>query len=182
MKGVVFAEFLELVDSEFGFETTEAIIADCELPSGAAYTGVGTYDYHEILQLVTALSKRTEVPVPDLVRVFGKYLFSRLAKSHAAQIAGAESAFDLLNSIEDHIHVEVLKLYPDAELPRIDTESPDSDTLSLTYRSSRPFADLALGLIEGCLDHFGSDCSIETEDLSQGQGTAMRFKLSRRAA
>ena len=42
MKGLVFTEFLELVDEQFSFETCEQIIEMSDLPSGGIYTSVGT--------------------------------------------------------------------------------------------------------------------------------------------
>jgi hypothetical protein len=85
--------------------------------------------------------------------------------------------FDFLSRIEDHVHAEVRKLYPDAELPTFETRLSDSGTLEMTYRSRRPFADLALGLIQGCLKHYGEDVSIEQVDLSDDGRTHVCFTL-----
>ncbi len=57
MKGIVFTEFLEMVEAEFGLETADKIIMDSKLASNGAYTVVGTYDPSEMGQLVTNLSK-----------------------------------------------------------------------------------------------------------------------------
>ena len=84
MKGIVFAEFLEMVESNFGLETVDAIIENSDLPSGGAYTSVGTYEFSEMLQLVTQLSTITKIPINDLLYTFGLYLFeeSGLSFSH----------------------------------------------------------------------------------------------------
>ena len=74
------------------------------------------------------------------------------------------------------------KLYPEAELPSFACDTPAPGRLSLTYRSARPFAVLAEGLIRGCVDHFGEAVDIEVEDLSGGTGTAARFLLAMRDA
>jgi hypothetical protein len=48
------------------------------------------------------------------------------------------------------------------------------------YRSSRPLADLAEGLIAGCMDHYGERVRIERMPLAaDGGGTAVRFQLTR---
>jgi Haem-NO-binding len=44
MKGMVFTEFLELVERSWGEELVDELIESCELASGGAYTSVGTYD------------------------------------------------------------------------------------------------------------------------------------------
>ena len=58
MKGIVFCEFVEMMEQEFSGEMADEIISGAQLESGGAYTTVGTYDHHEMLTLVTRL-KRT---------------------------------------------------------------------------------------------------------------------------
>ena len=52
MKGVVFTEFLEMVEDRFSPEMADRIIEGAELASGGVYTTVGTYDHGEMIQLV----------------------------------------------------------------------------------------------------------------------------------
>ena len=59
MKGIVFTEFLELVEEKFGIEMVDEIITASNLESGGAYTAVGTYKFVEMINLLTALSART---------------------------------------------------------------------------------------------------------------------------
>ncbi|MFO0629458.1 MAG: heme NO-binding domain-containing protein [Polyangiales bacterium] len=181
MKGVVFTEFLELVDARFGADMTESLVDGCELPSGGAYTAVGTYDHHEILTLVTALSARTGAPVAALVKAFGHHLAGAFAKRYGAFFARAGGTFPMLRSVDEHIHVEVRKLYPDAELPRFDVEHHDDTRMVLVYRSSRPFADLAEGLIEATAAHFGDTITLQRSEIETSEGTAVRFEITREA-
>ena len=74
------------------------------------------------------------------------------------------------------------KLYPEAELPSFECDTSQPGCLRLTYRSTRPFAGLAEGLIRGCVAHFKEAADIEVEDLSDGTGTAARFLITRRGA
>jgi hypothetical protein len=181
MKGVVFTEFLEMVEERFSEEVADQIIEACELPSGGSYTAVGTYDHGEMVQLVAALSAATGAPVPDLLRAFGRHLFHRFVGIYPQLFVGVRSAFDFLRGIETHIHTEVRKLYPDAELPRLECHEPAPDRMELVYRSSRPFADLAEGLIAGCAEHFGEDVRVTREVLPATHGHAVRFTLWRGA-
>ena len=77
MKGIVFTEFMEMVDTEFGIQTTENIIAKSNLANGGAYTSVGTYPHSELVTLVVNLGKEKEIPVSNLLEHFGGYLFER---------------------------------------------------------------------------------------------------------
>ncbi|MHC5537349.1 heme NO-binding domain-containing protein [Singulisphaera rosea] len=183
MKGIVFREFLEMVEEVFGMDVTDRIIEESGLPSGGAYTSVATYDHHEILTLVGKLHEQTQIPVADLVRAFGRHLFQRFVTLYPAFFVDVPSAFAFLERIDGIIHVEVRKLYPDAELPGFECEPLDPDRLVMTYRSQRPFAELAEGLIQGCVEHYKEAITIEREDLEGSPDeTRARFLLTKRSA
>lgn len=179
MKGIVFCEFVEMMEQEFSADLADEIISGTPLESGGAYTTVGTYDHNEMLALVRQLSEKTDTPVPDLVKAFGRYLFGRFVVLYPNFFEGVDGAFSFLVRIEEHVHVEVRKLYPDAELPTFETSMLDEDTMVMVYQSKRPFADLAHGLIEGCIAHYGKPIGIHMENLSGNGRTHMRFTLKR---
>ena len=180
MKGVVFTEFMEMMDCRFGPELTERVLEAAHPPSGGIYTAVGTYDHTELLALVEQLSHEVGLPAATLVREFGHYLFGRFVKSYPRFFENVHSAFDFIEQVDNHVHVEVLKLYPGAELPSFRSERPDDRRMLFDYRSSRPLADLAEGLIAGCADHYGERMDIERLPLAaDGGGTAVRFQLTR---
>jgi hypothetical protein len=165
MKGMVFTAFLEMVENKFSADMVDDIIDDANLPSGGAYTAVGTYDHTEMISMVLALSKRTGIPAGDLVEIFGDNMFGLFYENYPNFFAGVPDAFSFLMGVDKVIHVEVLKLYPDARLPKFDCELNDN-TLTMIYSSPRCFSDLALGLIKGCGKHFGENLHIERENLS----------------
>lgn len=179
MKGIVFTEFLEMIEERFSADMCDDLIDEADPPSGGAYTAVGTYDYREIVSMVEVLSQKTGAPVPDLLRAFGEYLFSRFTTHYPQFFQSVGDAFTFLEQVEDHIHVEVRKLYPDAELPTFDARRPNEETLELTYRSTRPFADLAEGLIKGCVDHYGETVNMQRHDVASQPAFETRFTLTR---
>ena len=181
MKGIVFSEFLEFVEQCYSSDTVDDIINTADLPSEGAYTTVATYDHNELLQLIFALSDITQTPVSELVRTFGQHLFTRLSSIYPHFAEDAESSFDFLERIDKHIHVEVRKLYPDAELPKFDYEFPKPGQMVMIYSSTRPLADLAEGLISGCIEYFQDNVAIKREDLSQGETNITRFTLTRQS-
>lgn len=178
MKGIVFTEFLELVGRKYGVEMMDLIIESADLPSGGAYTAVGTYDHREMLTLVKNLSAATLVPVPDLLRSYGEHLFARFSVRYPRFFDGITSCFEFLDRIEGHIHVEVRKLYPDADLPSIDVDWRTEDRIQLFYTSTRPFAALAEGLMRGAIAHFGEEIAVRELDAA-ADGTFIRFELTR---
>ena len=175
MKGMVFTEFLGMVADRFSENMVDDIIEDSDLPSGGAYTSVGLYDHSEIVKLVESLSHRTGAPAPDLVKAFGHHLFGRLQTMHPEFVCGIDDALDCLESVDKVIHVEVMKLYPDAMLPRFET-SREGNRLQMIYRSPRGMEDLAQGLIEGCMEHFSQVVRMERHKRPDG---STEFNLER---
>jgi hypothetical protein len=179
MKGIVFTEFLEMVENTFGVEMSEEIIEAAQLASGGAYTAVGNYDHREMLSMVDALSRAAGIPASDLAQAFGRYLLKRFVVLYPHFFAGVTNACDMLTRIDGYIHVEVHKLYADAELPHIQVDDSGDGNRRVTYRSARPFADLAEGLIRGCIEHFGEKIELLRFDPQGADGTQAQFLLTR---
>ncbi|MFK8113217.1 MAG: heme NO-binding domain-containing protein [Rubripirellula sp.] len=176
MKGIVFTELIEMVEEDLGIDIADRMISGAETKNDGSYTAVGTYDHAELIQLVISLSAETKIPVPDLVRTFGRHLFGRFHALYPGFFEGIDSSIKFLPLVETYIHVEVRKLYPDAELPSFDCEESDG-AMHMTYSSGRPFADLAEGLITACVDHFKDEIDVTRTDLGDQDGTNARFTL-----
>lgn len=174
MKGIVFTEFLEMLEEKFGYAFVDQIINEANLPNQGAYTSVGTYPHQEMISLIMSVHFHSQIPVEDLLRTFGNHLFGVFKKSYAAFFDKFTSAFDMLENIENHIHVEVKKLYPDAELPRFETERTNDNCLKMTYYSDRKMAALAEGLIASTLEHFHQKGSINIEKV-ENEGKIVTF-------
>jgi len=177
MKGIVFTEFFELVESAHGIEMVDRLIDECDLPSGGVYTAVGTYDHTEIVALVSRLSEVTGTPVPDLLKAYGEFLFGRFVELYPELFEGIDDTFSFLERVETYIHVEVRKLYESAELPTFDTRRIDGSTLEMIYRSGRHFEDLAEGLIRGCIKHYDEPCEIQRDPPDRDGG--IRFAITK---
>ncbi len=182
MKGIVFREFIDMVEQQFSLELADAIITASDLSTKGAYTAVGTYPHAEMVALVSNLSAQTGKPVPALLHHFGRHLFGRFTEIHPQYVSSYHSAFELLQRLDGNIHVEVRKLYHDAELPSFTYESMEDGGMHFDYRSHRGLADFAEGLIEGCIAHFGQSVSVQRTDLpADDQGSHTRFTLIRNA-
>ena len=177
MKGIIFTDFLDLVENKFGLEMVDTIIESSELESGGVYSAVGTYSFGEMLQLLGNLSKETQIPPDTLLEVYAEHLFATLRDSYPGMMAAYNSPIDLLSGIESHIHVEVRKIYPDAELPTFEVEHKTDKELVMVYRSSRALYSLGLGLMHQTFKHFGSSATIDYQKLDE-KGTEVRFTIT----
>ena len=82
MKGVVFNEFLEMVESKYGLTKLDQVIEGSDLKSKGIYTSIGNYESHEFFQLIGSLSKHTSIPTEDLLYDYGNHFFAFLAKTY----------------------------------------------------------------------------------------------------
>lgn len=177
MKGIVFTGFLELVEEKFGFEMVDTIITKSELPSNGAYTAVGTYSFGEMLSLLTNLSNETDISIDDLLLVYGEHFFSVVEDSYPEFLSQYKNPIDMLSSIEDHIHVEVRKIYPDAELPTFAIVEKTEDSLVMIYKSSRAMHAFGRGLMNKTFEHFNTKASILVEKIKPN-GTEVKFSIN----
>lgn len=182
MKGIVFTEFLDFVEDQMGADMVDAIIDACELSTGGAYTAVGTYPFSEMRDLLTALVERSGADPAELLRGFGHKLCATFAAGYGQYFAAAGSLFEFLASIDDHIHVEVRKLYPDAELPSMRISHRTETRLLLDYRSERGLEALAEGLIQATSAHYREPVALAMTKMSDADGEFVRFTIDRQAA
>ncbi len=82
MKGMIFTEFLEMVEERFGLATVERILGQAAPENEGAYTSVGNYHHGEMVRLVVALSETSDIPADELLQVFGRWVFLRLFVAH----------------------------------------------------------------------------------------------------
>lgn len=176
MKGVIFTQFLDMVEQKYSYELVDTLLINTPLPSGGNYTSVGTYPACEMARLVTNLSQCTHIPLADLLREYGRFLFQTFITNYYHFILAAPDAFSFLSSVDNYIHVEVKKLYPDAELPQFLITRLDEQTLRMVYQSSRQLGDLAYGLIEGTLAHYQEKATIVQQVLNE-EGSRVEFMI-----
>jgi hypothetical protein len=58
MKGIIFTEFLELVENKYGLEMVDTLIQHSKLQSKGVYTSIGTYQFSEMLSFATKPERR----------------------------------------------------------------------------------------------------------------------------
>ncbi|MFK7758076.1 MAG: heme NO-binding domain-containing protein [Flavobacteriales bacterium] len=178
MKGLIFTEFLEMVEEKFDYEMVDQIISDASDPLDGAYTSVDSYDHSQLVNLVVALHKRSNIPLSDLLKTYGEYLFSSLAQNYPDLLEGITDPFEMLLNIELLIHTEVRKLYPEANPPRFTGTRINENTLELIYNSHRSMGDVAEGLIHGCGNHFNEKYKVDQVS-SENSGQTVKFRIEK---
>ncbi|SDS06858.1 Haem-NO-binding [Polaribacter sp. KT25b] len=178
MKGIVFTEFLDLVEDKFGIEMVDEIILNSTLESEGVYTSIGTYSFSEMLQLLKNLSDKSGISIDNLLLIYGEHFFSVIERSYPGLLDTYKDPMEMLSSIENHIHVEVRKIYPDAELPTFLIEEKSEKRLIMNYKSSRAMHHFGLGLMNKTFEYFNSTAEIIIEKIKE-DGTEVRFIVNK---
>jgi Heme NO binding. len=105
-------------------------------------------------------------------------MLDRFSRTYPEFFKDKSDPFSMLEAIESEVHVEVLKLYPDAELPRFETQRLDEDRLRMTYSSPRPLVKFCQGLIEACVEHFDRKAEIEVIHSTDNGRTTADFTVT----
>ena len=168
MKGTIFVELLNVVETAHGIEAVDAVITEAgdALSTSGAYTGVGNYPHQELLALVAAASKLTHASVNDLLETFAGHLIGVFEQMHPEFFERATDYLSFLESVQSHVHVEVLKLYPEAAPPHLLAERTAPDTVRLSYRSHRPLAAFAAALARQSASAFDTTVDVTMENQS----------------
>ena len=178
MKGIVFTEFLDLVEERFGLEMVDAIISQSKLESEGVYTSIGTYSFSELLQLLQNLQTKTGISIDNLLLIYGEHFFSVIETNYKDLLSSYNDPIEMLASIENHIHVEVRKIYTDAELPTFIIKEKTKKTLILIYKYSRSMHHFGLGLMNKTFEHFNSKATIVLEKIKK-DGTEVKFIITK---
>lgn len=171
MKGIIYAELIGFLDETGGPTFTEQVLAEADLPHGGAFSRVSLYPWEQAIQIVTAASKITGSDANELCEAFGTFLFDRFTVLYADIVDRYPTAEGMLAHVQDHIHEEVKVLYPDAVPPTV-TSRKEGEGFVIEYKSHRPFAHIAFGLVRGCMSHFSDTRKIEWDDRDSTAQTA----------
>jgi hypothetical protein len=160
MKGVIFNLLASAVCDEHGEDMWDELLDRAGLEG--AWTSVGSYPHQDLLRVTAEAAAMWGWTQDDVIRWFGRAAIPRLAAAFPAFFAGHGSTFPFLRTLNDVHHLEVLKVYPDADLPVFAFDPPREDhVLTMRYSSARALCAFGEGLIRGAGDHFGEALSVE---------------------
>lgn len=177
MKGIVFTQFISMVSELYGEDLIDDVLDSLNLESGGAYTSVGTYPHQELVVILSATCEKTKVTPSQMLEQFGGFLLLVFREKFPEFFASHSDPLSFLERVDDYVHVEVYKLYPDAELPRFECRRLGTDELQMDYRSSRHLHYLALGLIKECIKSYGAQGTVSFEEIPSTLGPVIRFKI-----
>lgn len=160
MKGAIFIALNDMIEQQHGIQVWKALVQTVNPPSQGIYTATEDYHEREMADLIIATSRQINVPINDVQRTFGAFLFNELNRKHPVFTQMNNTFFRFLMSINEDAHKEINKLYDEPSLSHIECKQKTHDTLQMLYRSPRKMCYLAEGLIQGAANHYQQDIQI----------------------
>ncbi len=159
MKGIIFNLAEEVVTTAYGEGTWESLLDAAGLDG--AYTSLGNYPDEHLFALVSAAATALDRPADDVVRDIGEGAMPLLAERYPDFFSGHNDVRSFVLTLNEVIHAEVRKLYPDADVPVFGFDTSNADVLVLSYDSKRKLCFLAEGFISGAAAHYGQRVEID---------------------
>ncbi|TQV87595.1 heme NO-binding domain-containing protein [Aliikangiella coralliicola] len=161
MQGIIYTLLSDMVIEQAGMAAWNDVLNQVQPKSGGAYTAGQQYDDEELLSIVHFLSDKLSVPVADLIRQFGEYIFPALMARNPCDLPDGITAKEFLKQVDSVIHVGVKHIHPNAYLPTFRYEDPADNRLVMLYQSKRKMCTLAEGLIYGAGKHYDTHVDIK---------------------
>jgi hypothetical protein len=173
MKGILFNVVEDVVTEALSADAWDDVIDAAGV--GGSYTSLASYPDTDLFAIVAAIAAATDLSPDDTYRLAGRLGFKHLARRNPHILQGTDGWQQLIMSLDDIIHPEVRKMYPDAEVPGFAT-TPVGDGLRVTYTSRRKLCALAEGLILGGGGWYGHELEVEHEScVHRGDATCTMF-------
>ena len=155
MKGIIFNVFEEFIAENFGAEAYEDILEKAD-SSTQVFVGPATYPDEDLFKLVGLAVEKSGLELSTALQLFGKFLFDKLASGYPQFLESQTDIKLFLKSVQNMIHVEVAKMYPESNTPHFEfrDEFETDSRLVIHYISQRNLPDLMAGLIDGAAEYF----------------------------
>lgn len=158
MKGVIFNLLERVVTDEYGADIWDDLIEEAGVEG--AYSSLGNYPDAEIEALLQAAAAKTGMTRAQVLHWFGVRAMPLLRQLYPSLFDQHTCSRDFVLSVNEMIHPEVRKLYPDASCPFFHVRRTGSETISMDYESQREMIDLAHGFIDGAAALFGDRVAV----------------------
>ncbi|MEO0974538.1 MAG: heme NO-binding domain-containing protein [Pseudomonadota bacterium] len=177
MRGLLFTEFMDFLEQRFDDVTVDKALEEANPASRGAYTTVDNYPAAELYRILACVASAQLVDADTLLVEYGRHLFKVFLRDHAAYFATIDGTITLMERVQDHIHVEVKKLHPDAKPPRFEVTGDQDTGWTVHYYSHRPLHAVAHGLMQAARTHFSEDIDIVRDVADGAQDLQAVFRL-----
>ena len=150
MYGMVNQGLRAYVEDAHGAAVWQAICADLGVGSHG-FERLASYDDAVTYDMVAAISKHTQTPSEDILRVFGTSWVGYAKQTELGKLVrlAGRNFIERVRGLDD-MHDRILLTMPHLEPPSFELEDIDENTYKLRYYSHRSgLAPMVIGLLEG---------------------------------
>lgn len=159
MKGIVFLLCRQVIRDERGEDAVEDLLAEAGLPS--SFAEGEDYPDAQLEALIEAAGPYVPTGEDEAARWIGRNAIEKLAVEYPSFFQPYASIVGLVADLDEEIHPEVQKIFPDATFPRFEIGDGSDADLVVAYRSERDLCLFAEGLIDGAAGRYGETVRLE---------------------
>ncbi|SDY66642.1 heme NO-binding domain-containing protein [Tindallia californiensis] len=175
MKGTVVNVWINTMKKLYGEDTKDRILTEQGWNPQKVITPMEEIEDREIFDLIAAFAKNEGISPEEQWRKLGQNNIPAFYDWFPSYF-GTSSAMNFL-LLMDKVHIQLTKMIPGANPPRLIPEMIDDHTMEMTYRSKRGLHHYLLGLLEGVAEHFGERLSAEVVSEDRAQDGTYEAKL-----
>ena len=164
MKGLIFTDFIKLVEKRFSRQEADAWLESCELPGGRTYAAAGEYPYREFMELVMHLSARTGETLAIILHDFGRHLAAQALRREAPD--SGDALAELARLVGNDFRNLLTPNQVTSRDAILDIEMGES-RVEITCHAPRPIADILAGMIERVAEESSDLIHIARRPLSE---------------
>lgn len=163
MHGIVLKGLKDFVTEEYDHEAWATIQREAGV-EGQVYVPITEYEDADVLGLVEAASEVTDIPIPDLLDAFGRFLVPPLVETYGVHVEEDWTGLELIANVETYIHTALReKQLSTYTPPDLSSEWVGDDEVRVVYGSERELCALAKGLLAGVGNYYDEEFDISEE-------------------
>lgn len=169
MLGMFLTELYKYVSEKFGDSTWKSLLEETGI-GPRVYIASSEYPDQEMVDLVSAFSKKAGMSIPDVLEGLGEFVAEDMVKIYGIFFDPQWRTLDLLQNISGIIHKKIQNANPKAKPPDFTCHRVDHDELTLIYSSPDRLCPLAIGMAKGFAKHYNEQILV-TEKSCTIEGT-----------
>jgi hypothetical protein len=157
MNGAMFNSLARFIDRNYPQVSFADLCQKASLRTNI-FAELTWYPDEDILNLMQALSDRTDTQLSSLWREFGRETLAYFADIFGDYMGGVKSFADLVEAVNEIHHG--IRRDGLGTPPRLEFREASPDHFEIRYSSDRNLNDFFLGMLEGAVKHFKSEVVI----------------------
>lgn len=178
MHGAIFAELKKYVDAKLGGDAWNALLTASGL-GPRMYLAIQAYPDEDMVQIVTAASKKTGLAPEAILEDFGEFVAPDLLSMYRSLVKPTWKTLDVIEHTETTIHRVVRMQHADATPPYLHAVRNSEREVTITYNSARRLCSVAKGIVRGLAVHYGEVITIKEKKCMHRGATECVIVVSR---